>query len=331
MKKTIRLSESELINLIQKIITEQVSEKDINPKNLKFGDRGPDVTALQQKLMNMGFLKLKSGKPTQYFGNLTNSALARALGKPEPKLVVKPTQNKKDSVVVSKNTNPNILKQIDFKNLSTTDTTKQICKPGIDPTTGKETTECAQFVNNFSDRFNNVGNAWLAHDTDSVGSRIYSIYEKIDQDDIKTYIDLYKKVMSNKIKIDEIKNFNEKLLSKGNALPTLQPDDVVGLYYKPSSHHIDAFKSSGKSYFKNGDPSQPGKTLLGGRGFSFNTHVGIVGAIKNGVPLIFHNIHGTVQSDPINKLNIAWVKRGKSSNVSIAENDIIKMIENLLK
>lgn len=77
--------ENRLLN--EKIITEQVSEKDINPKNLKFGDRGPDVATLQQKLMNMGFLKLKSGKPTQYFGNLTNKALARALGKPEPKTV----------------------------------------------------------------------------------------------------------------------------------------------------------------------------------------------------------------------------------------------------
>ena len=44
-----------------------------------------------------------------------------------------------------------------------------------------------------------------------------------------------------------------------------------------------------------------------------NTHVGIVGAIKNGVPLIFHNIGGDVYSDPYNKLRgggkIVWVKR----------------------
>ena len=40
-----------------------------------------------------------------------------------------------------------------------------------------------------------------------------------------------------------------------------------------------------------------------------NTHIGIVGAIKDGVPLIFHNIGGNVISDPASNLNIAWVKR----------------------
>ena len=40
-----------------------------------------------------------------------------------------------------------------------------------------------------------------------------------------------------------------------------------------------------------------------------NTHVGIVGALKDGVPLVFHNVTGNVKSDPINNLNVAWIKR----------------------
>ena len=56
-----------------------------------------------------------------------------------------------------------------------------------------------------------------------------------------------------------------------------------------------------------------GKTLTNGKGFGMNTHVGIVGAIKDGVPLVFHNITGSVFSDPYNKLKnggkIVWIKR----------------------
>lgn len=44
-----------------------------------------------------------------------------------------------------------------------------------------------------------------------------------------------------------------------------------------------------------------------------NTHVGIVGAMKNSNPIIFHNIEGKVYADPIDKIKnggrIAWVRR----------------------
>jgi hypothetical protein len=54
----------------------------INPKNLKIGDGGKknpqqvqDVKKLQQYLIDAGLLKTTSGKPTGYFGPLTNAAL----------------------------------------------------------------------------------------------------------------------------------------------------------------------------------------------------------------------------------------------------------------
>jgi hypothetical protein len=80
--KIIRLTESELKNYIVKVINEQTSN--INPKNLKFGDRGDDVKTLQQLLMDKGYLKTTSMKPTGYFGNLTKSALERLLGGIKP-------------------------------------------------------------------------------------------------------------------------------------------------------------------------------------------------------------------------------------------------------
>ena len=72
---------------------------------------------------------------------------------------------------------------------------------------------------------------------------------------------------------------------------------------------MKAFTTAGKNYFVDGDPNKPGKTLKTGRGWSFNTHVGVVGAIKDGQPIIFHNVHGNVISEPAKNLQITWVKR----------------------
>jgi uncharacterized protein YijF (DUF1287 family) len=52
--------------------------------------------------------------------------------------------------------------------------------------------------------------------------------------------------------------------------------------------------------------------------WGLNTHVGIVGSIKDGVPLIFHNITGTVRAEPASKLRIMWVKgKGDSPKVKV--------------
>ena len=83
MKKIIKLTESDLQNIIGRILSEQQKEN-INPNNLKFGDGGKHnpqervaVKQLQQKLMDLGYLKTKSMVPTGYFGNMTKSALDR--------------------------------------------------------------------------------------------------------------------------------------------------------------------------------------------------------------------------------------------------------------
>jgi hypothetical protein len=83
MKKIIKLTEYDLVNIVKKVLTEQ--KQSYNPKNLKFGDIGNDVRELQQKLFDDGFLKTKAMKTTGFFGNLTNLALAKAEGRPAPK------------------------------------------------------------------------------------------------------------------------------------------------------------------------------------------------------------------------------------------------------
>jgi len=56
-----------------------------------------------------------------------------------------------------------------------------------------------------------------------------------------------------------------------------------------------------------------------------NTHIGTVAAIKDGVPLIFHNVTGDVISDPPSKLRIAWIKRPSTTQ------GIINKVESLGK
>ncbi len=90
---------------------------------------------------------------------------------------------------------------------------------------------------------------------------------------------------------------------------------------------------------------KPGKTISRGDAWGMNTHVGIVGAIKNGTPIIFHNIHGNVYADPKEKLKdngkVVWVRRSSSSGLpmgngvtllsTISASFYIKLLANIKK
>jgi peptidoglycan hydrolase-like protein with peptidoglycan-binding domain len=80
----VKLNENEVIDLVKRVVQEQLKQGNINPKNLKLGDGGSknprqvaDVKTLQQKLMDLSLLVTGSGKPTGYFGPMTDSALKR--------------------------------------------------------------------------------------------------------------------------------------------------------------------------------------------------------------------------------------------------------------
>jgi hypothetical protein len=139
MSRIIKLSESDLINIIDKVISEQTKEN-INPNNLKFGDGGKmhpdqvdDVKSLQQKLMNLGFLKTKSMKPTGFFGNLTRAALNSYNGVSsqkiadkkieQPKIVdkkipqIKPVNGSKSTIPQNTNQEPKVYLYFDGRKL----------------------------------------------------------------------------------------------------------------------------------------------------------------------------------------------------------------------
>lgn len=104
MKKVVRITESDLEQIVRKVLKEQgnmfgtagvgipapfvqnqgsaKTRKNINPKNLKQGDGGKfrpdqaeDVKILQQKLIDLGLLNLTTDNPSGYFGDLTQKAL----------------------------------------------------------------------------------------------------------------------------------------------------------------------------------------------------------------------------------------------------------------
>jgi LysM repeat protein len=205
-----------------------------------------------------------------------------------------------------------------------------------------QTTKCADFVNKFTDSVSYVGDAWMAKANENIGPFVYNIFDKLtkpEQDEaIKMWQEIHNRTSSlnltgNKWKDSgpmsaKIKSFIQKLISKDPLNPSLlKLDDIVGIYFPPSSHHEEAFYEGGKNWFVDGKGKMgagdiPGKTIRTGEAWGMNTHLGIVGAIKNGKPIIFHNIPasktvGQVWADPIDKIHgggkIVWARRPKSA------------------
>lgn len=258
----------------------------------------------------------------------TEKVLSKGGGKSSPKI----KGGEKGNIFVSDTINPSFSSKIDFSNLSTSNSTENICKPG--------TKHCAAFVNKFTDKFPSIGNAWDAYRNDTIlGPTINSKFKGLDESQRKDVIELWLKIhkngggKENGPYNNEVKSFvNQLVPSKGSEVK-LEIDDIVGIFYPGSSHHEEAFYQGGEAWFINKNGKMvPGNTIQRGDGWGMNTHVGIVGAIKDGVPLIFHNVGGTAISDPASNLRIAWVKRKGGSKLVQVEHPVIKKtLEDLVK
>lgn len=356
MGKVIKLTETELKNIIEKVLTEQQQnnvtkiQTALKPKygNL-LGTSGPNgdgvdgIYGTRTRQAVMQFQKDNGIKPTGYVGKITAPLLGvqpmgsadykkpdflknAAMGTQTPAAsdntrVAKTSvpkqitgQAQTQDTVISKNVNPEILKQIDPKKINSRDSV--LMMKANQP-------ECAKFVHDFSSKIKNVGNAWIAHDNSSVGTTVWDAFSNLKPDTVKRITTLWDKIekagggKENGQFNAEVKGLVNSIVPKTPPVQ-LKIDDVVGLFYPPSGHHEEAFMSGskyGKGYFVKNSQGQdvPGNTLSRGQAWGMNTHVGIVGAMKNGVPIIFHNVHGTVFADPPNKMyngaRVAWVKR----------------------
>lgn len=221
---------------------------------------------------------------------------------------------KKDELVVAPGLNQDVFKNINIAALDSTKS-KEVCKA--------DTTECGSYVNQLSDKIGSVGNAWLAHNNDTLGTRTKTAYWGLTPAQQDKIFNIFKAIdkQGGPVKgkksggpTDEIKALQTQLIPQISA-SDLKPGDVVGIYYPESGYHETAFYEAGKPYFVKDSKGQwqKGNTIQKGQGFGMNTHVGIVAFEKNGVPLVVHNISGTVYSDPWDKLRgggkIMWIRR----------------------
>jgi len=318
MKKIIKLTEVDLSNIVNKILLEQNNQDNIKAVQRELIKRGYDVGkqgadgifGTNTKNAVMKFQKDNGIKQTGFVGNITSKALG--VSPIFKKTSTTPTDKSKDSTL-SANIDTGFKNKFKLSTLSDKDSTF-VCKAGQE--------NCGQFVNDFSKKLSYVGNAWLAHDLDQVGKRVMSSYTSLSPQQVDKIFNIFKQIekqggpkeRKSGGQVENIKSLQQELIKPVSA-SNLKVDDIVGIYYPASGHHEEAFHQAGKPYFVSDGKGgwKKGNTISSGRGFGLNTHVGIVGAVKNGVPLIFHNISGDVYSDPYDKLRgggkIAWIKR----------------------
>lgn len=245
---------------------------------------------------------------------------------------------------------------VEFPNITFSDSLNPNKMPTFDPTKESEIYECTMKGCSawVSDTLNKwQGNAWHAH---RLGHNKYSAYESNlgawknqkniiegEFSDINATGGNYKK---GNLKL--ISNLNRYVVPNQNKFQNLELDDIVGLYYRPSQKHSMAFFEGMTGYNEmgkgskagdgpfmvkpDGTPWSPedlgkkidfkfGNTLNGGKGPGINTHLGFVGAINNGEPIIFHNIDKQVYATPLSKMNkdktaIVWAKGDEKSGTS---------------
>lgn len=193
-------------------------------------------------------------------------------------------------------------------------------------------TRCAAYMHKCLSEYDDdfAGNAWgsLAHMIwRGVASPKYNVFKNLDWNTISNEV--------KKLQIDKklcqchsqdhadkkcggkIASFVRQILpdKSGINLSNLELGDIVGMYYNASTNKGMAF-CSGLSFDKNG-------VLANVNPFEFNTHVGFVVSIKNGVPIILHNIDGNKVATPADQLlskdnlMIAWVASDKKVKRSL--------------
>lgn len=321
MKKIIKLKESDIKRIVSEVLTEQYTVDNIKLIQRALIDKGYDVGPRKDdgvygpktKAAVIKYQTDNNIKPTTGFvGDIT----AKSLGVNSLSKRTRTTPKPKGYSGLSSDIDTNFVGKFDLNKLSATDSIP-VCDAGQE--------QCAQFVSEFSKKIGagEVGDAWTAHDNDKLGQRVWSVYTSLTPQQVDKIFNIFKNIAGligpkyNGSQVENIKRLQEELI-KPVPVSVLKVNDVVGIYYPKSTYHEKAFYQSatfGKGYFvrKGITDWEKGSTIQSGKGFGLNTHVGIVGAIKDGVPLIFHNIGGQVYSDPYNNLKndakITWVRR----------------------
>jgi peptidoglycan hydrolase-like protein with peptidoglycan-binding domain len=269
--------------------------------------------------------KTSSSKPTQQ--TKTNTSTTK-----------KPTQQTKTNTSTTKK--PGI--STDPKNRCIAISKEECAK--ISPTkntkigSGSETRCSAYMVKCLSQYDSELfgGNAWDAFNNVKGGGSVkYNLFTSGEVNWTKIWSDLAKNKVSKTIcqKHASTDDADGKVNSVvpsivTNSIPQspkfstslLKLGDIVGLYHKNSSNKGMAFcqRALKRGLDNNGNVADKDP-------FTFNSHVGFVGAIKNGVPIVIHNVHGSHMATPATQMlsknsedMIAWV---------VSDNSIASTIE----
>ena len=173
---------------------------------------------------------------------------------------------------------------------------------------------CAQWVSDTLKTTGGRGSAWHQHQLSLVKR---SVFTNISNDLAGEAAAVFTKIKKGRGSNSEVEKLVRKFIPNQRVWKgALSLGDIVGLYYEGSPNHKLAFYqgatgtlpdrsgrptkvADGPFFIKKGGAWVPGKTLSSGRGFGMNTHLGFVGAIYNGEPVIFHQAKGTVKAEPL--------------------------------
>lgn len=207
-------------------------------------------------------------------------------------------------------------------------------------------THCAQWVSDTFGKDIRIGNAWHADRLISpIGSPIVSYASHRDSNFItEAFIkrlnwcfDRINAKPKKTTMLDETKEIAKYLVPDQKKFMNLKLGDIVGLFYEDSENVSRAFFEAATGYTNMGKGSMEtpggyfvtkaegtpwssdmlGKDILfkpsdsfikSKKGFPCNTHIGVVGAIHKGVPIIYHNIHKSVHAVGLNGIDNSNVK-----------------------
>lgn len=363
MEKNIRLSESQLTRLVSKVLKEQFNPSlDYFNKGLKFPhvenvcyknnvkgcakdglytdfDKSYDYKLsngswfAKRKNSNGGWINLTNHpdkKIREKSLSILNTKIANYKRKKKDDTVIK-----KDDTVVKKDSNYNCIaiSKDECAKISPTQDTELNTKAYSE-------TRCAAYMHKCLSQYDSQlghGNAWTFFwNNRGLGPNKYNMYS----DGTINWNQIYKDLKNYKINREKCENLDYENSDKkaGNVLPSiivknmppksgvnlksLELGDMVGIYLPSSFNKSLAFceRVLNRKIDSNGN-------VLDKDPFTFNTHVGFVGAIKNGVPIIIHNIHGIHHATPATKLlsstgkdgMITWVLGDNNIKQSIAK------------
>jgi hypothetical protein len=228
--------------------------------------------------------------------------------------------NDESNLIISKTINPKYLTYVKPNKINSG-------KSNMVGNVGLGVDTCAAFVHDVDSEMPYVGDAWLAYNNSDLGPLVFSSFNNLSPDSIKKLGDMYSLIIKNnggkkngKFNSD-IGKLVGSLIKPLNI--SLKLGDFVGMYNPGSHNHEKAlfeatqnpmwydFAYENPYFTKDGKPNID--LFKDNEGIGLNTHVGMVGAIKDGVPIIFHAEDGLFYADPANRIvgdgKVAWVRR----------------------